>query len=507
MPISVPAIRVHQWLPAWDVVHWDKNQYRAKPAPVFYVAALPAEWLRRLSGIERRTVEGGLPRSQDLGVERRHERERSDEIRRFVEFGYPWSEMSQVKRESERYNDLRKPGWLPTAIVLNMLKQDDERRGARTVDPSDLVWVEESGAAGNGVRVMFPDGSDKPGWEPRSLHPLEVIDGQHRLFAFEDTDFGDHYQLPVVLFHGLDRSWQAYLFWTINIKPKRINPSLAFDLYPLLRSEDWLERFEGHSIYREARAQELTEGIWVHPESPWHQRINMLGESGGPRMVTQAAWVRGLMASYVKSAQGRGVSIGGLFGAPAGQDELLLPWSAAQQTAFLIVLWRKLMRAVRECHEEWAESLRRGRQLALLDPRQDPAFAGPHSLLNTDQGVRAFLQVTNDLFEVRSRDLRLDEWWFEGSSSAADVPVVSEAMRSLLAQIRIAGFMSSAAYTLSTYDWRTAEAMPESDRVAKLAFRGSGGYRELRKQLLHHLLGARGEVGEAAQAVIVLLGY
>ena len=110
MPISVPAIRVHQWLPAWDVVHWDKNQYRAKPAPVFYVAALPAEWLRRLSGIERRTVEGGLPRSQDLGVERRHERERSDEIRRFVEFGYPWSEMSQVKRESERYNDLRKPG-------------------------------------------------------------------------------------------------------------------------------------------------------------------------------------------------------------------------------------------------------------------------------------------------------------------------------------------------------------------------------------------------------------
>jgi hypothetical protein len=52
----------------------------------------------------------------------------------------------------------------------------------------------------------------------------------------------------LVAFHGLDLSWQAYLFWTINIKPKRINPSLAFDLYPLLRSENWLDKAEGHFV-------------------------------------------------------------------------------------------------------------------------------------------------------------------------------------------------------------------------------------------------------------------
>jgi hypothetical protein len=80
-------------------------------------------------------------------------------------------------------------------------------------------------------------------------------------------------------------------------------------------------KFEGHPIYRETRAQELTEALWSHPESPWFQRINMLGESGGRGMATQAAWIRSLLASFVKSFEGPGITIGGLFGAPVGSDK------------------------------------------------------------------------------------------------------------------------------------------------------------------------------------------
>jgi hypothetical protein len=116
-----------------------------------------------------------------------------------------------------------------------------------------------------------------PSWQPRILPPFEVIDGQHRLWAFNRND-DPTFELPVVAFHGLDISWQAYLFWTINIKPKRINPSLAFDLYPLLRAEDWLDKAEGHYVYRETRSQELTEALWSNEDSPWYDRINMLGE-------------------------------------------------------------------------------------------------------------------------------------------------------------------------------------------------------------------------------------
>src|SRR5437879_3571748 len=155
-------------------------------------------------------------------------------------------------------------------------------------------------AAEDAVVVQIKPGRDtatiklpvafKAKWAPR-VRPLEVIDGQHRLWSFAESGEDKNFELPVVAFHGLDISWQAYLFWTINIKPKRINPSLAFDLYPLLRTEDWLQRFAGHAIYRETRSQELVEALWSHPQSPWQGQIDMLGER--PRQqVSQAAWVR-----------------------------------------------------------------------------------------------------------------------------------------------------------------------------------------------------------------------
>ena len=68
-----------------------------------------------------------------------------------------------------------------------------------------------------------------------SCEPIEVIDGQHRLWAFEKQLDNADFELPVVAFVGLDISWQAYLFWTINIKPKRI------DAEPRVRSLSALE--------------------------------------------------------------------------------------------------------------------------------------------------------------------------------------------------------------------------------------------------------------------------
>jgi hypothetical protein len=108
----------------------------------------------------------------------------------------------------------------------------DQRR-TRRMQSADAISVDtdDSGTA----MLHLPTGVNSSSWEP-TLAPIEVIDGQHRLWAFEDNDYADEFDLPVVAFHGLDISWQAYLFWTINIKPKKINSSLAFDLYPLLRT-------------------------------------------------------------------------------------------------------------------------------------------------------------------------------------------------------------------------------------------------------------------------------
>lgn len=504
---DLPALRVNQWLPEWKKVPFAPKFHRRQPEPHFYLFKLPASWLKALSGIYRRTTQGGQLRSRDLGIQRRHDQRRSDEIRQFVQYGYPWSELSNAKRESGEFDDLRKPGWLPTAIVVNILQSGDKRRSLE-VAAKDIIKVSDSESAL--ATITLPEKFKGIGWKPDALHPIEVIDGQHRLWAFEEGRLGDEFELPVVAFHGLDISWQAYLFWTINIRPKRINASLAFDLYPLLRTEDWLEKFEGHSIYRETRAQELTEALWVIPESPWHQRINMLGEPGlKEAMVSQAAWIRSLMATFVKRWEGKGVSIGGLFGARLGKHEEVLPWSRAQQAALLIFVGQCVRDTIRDCKERWAKDLRGAlTQGNVGKAEHDPAFYGPHTLLTTDQGIRGLLHVTNDICYIRANELKLQAWVTDGEAGASDEEAVRAALGSLKNQ-PVADFLEQIAKGLAKYDWRTSSApdLSEAERMRKAALRGSGGYRELRQDLLKLLVNEGKVVGKAAKEVLSALGY
>ena len=352
------------------------------------------------------------------------------------------------------------------------------------------------------VSLQLPASFNGSDWVPNRQYPIEVIDGQHRLWAFEETAQDSDFQLPVVAFHGLDLSWQAYLFYTINIKPVRINTSLAFDLYPLLRTEDWLERIEGPAVYRETRAQELTQALWATRSSPWFKHINMLGESGLKAMVRQASWIRSLTATYVKTE--RGTRIGGLFG--GGHEKGISRWNGAQQAAFLILVGQKILEAIKDSDYEWAQSLRTEEESDT--DVGEPAFYGAHTLLNTDQGVRGLLHITNDLCFVDSEDLGLNEWLSstEGDSGADSEPAVRREL-DVLSTMPIAEFLESLAYELAAFDWRTSAApgVKESERVIKAAFRGSGGYRELRRQLLLHLADSEGRVGESAVRVCGIL--
>ena len=321
----IPALKVRQWLGGWDKVKFDKKEHRTKPPPNFMLFSIPAAELRSLCGISRRETTGVQRRAADLGIQRQHDPDRSAEIERFVEYGYPWSTLSEAKRLAPEFNDLRKPGWLPTAIIINILGKGEEREGKKISDKDLVKIVEKNDVA----ELELPYKKWSKDWVPDGAPPFEVIDGQHRLWAFDgkDSKAGD-FDLPVVAFNNLDISWQAYLFWTVNIKPKRINPSLAFDLYPLLRAEDWLERAEEHVVYRETRSQELVEALWAYPDSPWFDRINMLGEKEN-RWVTQAAWTRNLVASFIKPWEGRRNRTGGMFGERIGKAGEVLGWSRA----------------------------------------------------------------------------------------------------------------------------------------------------------------------------------
>jgi hypothetical protein len=420
--------------------------------------------------------------------------------------------MGEANRNAPDANLLRKPGWLPTAIIVNILNEGDKRDNG-VIGRKDLITVLDETQPST---IRLPATFSGSGWEPETIFPLEVIDGQHRLWAFEEFDPGKDFQLPVVAFHGLDRSWQAYLFWSVNITPKRINRSLAFDLYPLLRKEDWLNKFAGHSIYRETRCQELVEGLWSHAESPWRERINMLGETlrqleTEDPMVTQAAWIRSLMASFVKEWAETGIRVGGLFGAGRSSDELALPWNRSMQVAFLIFAGGALKTAVASSKATWARHLRSIVGTGSFDSERDPAFYGRYSLLATDQGIRGWLQTTNDLCYSASEELQLGEWNWDAVYSqrnaralaATDEGAVNLALASLKGS-KIGKFLADLGHALSSYDWRTSSTpgLEDDERLRQAVFRGSSGYKEIRQQLLVHVAKSTGPVGHAAKNVV-----
>ena len=504
--MRIPAIRVRQWLTEWDDFEYSEALLQGKPPPHFYLCSMPAPLLRRLSGVQRRQDSG--PRAADFGIQRGHDKERSMEIARYVKVGYPGASLN-TNQENE-FPELRKPGWLSTAIVGNLVSAKTQRYGVKA-DPQDIIAVDSDGDAL--AHLVLPEGSDEDSWKrsEQGLNPIEIIDGQHRLFAFsEDEVINGNFEFPVVLYEDLDISWQAYLFWTINVRPKRINPSMAYDLYPLLRTTEWLERVEGPSTYRETRAQELTEALWSHPESPWLRRIGMLGREKGK--VTQAAFIRSLTQSFVRGWSGRGkVRIGGFFGTAHSEEPTdVLRWTRAQQAAYLIALWSGLETAIANCDEEWAKFLRDTKPVRDEDLHHDLAFGGRYSMLATDQGVRGFLQVCNDISYHQRHEVPFADWQRPRSADATNVEEVTEALEDLRKKKDIADFIGKLTTDISRFDWRSAVTpkLPSNVEIFQSRYRGGSGYRQVRMQLLRQLKSeGTEEIADSAGFVTEALGY
>ena len=322
--------------------------------------------------------------------------------------------------------------------------------------------------------------------------PVEIIDGQHRLFASDYGDrFGPDYQVPIVVFDDLSLGWQAYLFWTINVEPKKINASLAFDLYPELRRQEWLEQSETIKIYQEHRSQEMSEALWSHPKSPWHERIELHGRRHRGH-VSNAAFIRSLNSSFIKKWN-KGEKVGGLFGSIPRKDggaTRVIPWKRSQQAAFLIVLWRSVCRAVEKSSADWKESISQDEQRNLLHDLP-PAFAGENTLLATDQGVRAVHNIFNAIFQDIPEYLDLAAW--HSNDEIMENPTeesISAAIDSFSKMKKANAALDQISEVLvNNFDWRLSSApgLGERERKIQSAYRGSGGYSMMMRELLEVL--------------------
>ncbi|WP_278651756.1 DGQHR domain-containing protein [Pandoraea pnomenusa] len=510
--VRIPALRVKQWLDTWNAAEWSNNL--PEPAPHFFIASISLSTLRRLAGVSKRQVADRRTGGQGQGYQRAHQPQRSRSIARYLKYGFPIS--NESKLNVSEYTHLIHPGWLPTSILVNVVGAQETRRRSgqdRSVDANCVVSLDEDKGH---FFLTIPAEAESPEFSlpTSSLEPLEIIDGQHRLFAIDelngDVDLDD-YEVPVVLFDGLTPSWQAYLFWVINVEPKKINPSLAYDLYPELRNQSWLQAGEGIRVYQEHRAQELTEVLWRHEQSPWKDRIELHGQRVEGH-VSNAAFIRSLMVSFVRQ-WGKQNRIGGLFGSlGANGEERVLPWKRSQQAAFLIACWRNVSDAVDASEAPWVKALAKYPRIPTSDPSEShhSAFAGPHTLLGTDQGARAVLVVFNALCQIAHATLELEQWESDRVSDMPEDDDVSDALEELSKIRKINTFLAATARSIvSSVDWRTSSApgLNEAQKNLQAVYRGSSGYALLQSRCFDQLKQSDDErVAEAARLAAELLG-
>jgi DGQHR domain-containing protein len=110
-----------------------------------------------------------------------------------------------------------------------------------------------------------------------------VLDGQHRLWAFDPKWCGD-FDCPLVVsaFINLEDEIKALIFRTINGEQRKINPSLVYDLIPMLRNENWV-------TFEDQRAYDLVEELNSNDESPWKGQVSMVG--GGSQIISLSSFI------------------------------------------------------------------------------------------------------------------------------------------------------------------------------------------------------------------------
>jgi DGQHR domain-containing protein len=115
-----------------------------------------------------------------------------------------------------------------------------------------------------------------------------ILDGQHRVVAFEDkVTHGQpiSFQVPVMIFVDMDVEDQAQVFATINLAQTKVNKSLAYDLFEFERDPS-----------PQKTAHQVARLLNRHLESPYKQRVKILGTADNVgEVITQAAIVDQLL--------------------------------------------------------------------------------------------------------------------------------------------------------------------------------------------------------------------
>lgn len=222
-----------------------------QPIGPFYVGQIDARQLFGMCRFDFRRIEERGGYKEFIGIQRRLDEKRVKEIKRYIDT------VDAV---------------FPTAVVL-------------AVDARSVAVKELSSGIFNLTLGEYEDSND-PDSNISFDKIVSIIDGQHRIKAFEDYS-GPEFLMNVAVFIDIDEATKAEIFSTVNLAQTKVNRSLVYDLFSFSVSRS-----------PERTCHEITVALDRLEGSPFEARIKRLGTATPDRFgetLSQATVVRGIL--------------------------------------------------------------------------------------------------------------------------------------------------------------------------------------------------------------------
>lgn len=276
----------------------------------FYSAVIPAQTLLEICTFDFRQIKENNGIKEFLGIQRPLKLDRVKEIQKFIK---------------------TTDGCFPTSIVIAV----DER----------CATLED-----NGSRITLHAYQDSV--DPEIVIAFRgiatIIDGQHRLKAFENTDI--NWGLSVNIFVGIDEGTQASIFSKVNLAQTKVNKSLVYDLFALDKGRS-----------PEKTCHEIVVALNGIEESPFYQRIKRLGSATDGifgETLSQATLVKGILPYITKDPMtdrdlGKRIGIFPDRGAADFERRIFYPFFKKEADAEILAILINYFGAVKE---KWPEA-------------------------------------------------------------------------------------------------------------------------------------------------------
>lgn len=119
----------------------------------------------------------------------------------------------------------------------------------------------------------------------------DTVDGQHRVLGLKEANIQEEYVIPVVFLLGATEEQKALIFATINGKQTKVPASIIYDLFGVTSTRS-----------PQKTAHEIARAINRSPDSPWFNRLKMLGKKthGSLESLSQGTFIKFLLPQISK---------------------------------------------------------------------------------------------------------------------------------------------------------------------------------------------------------------